>query len=577
MAPQAMTSSVAEPVSDEPANPTRVDLRDDVRAMELAYVWDLATDVVHWDPMALRAFGFKDPSELPRTGRAFEALIGNEHKQRHRGATRDSASTDEGQGVSFRVSYRIAPFGPRTATSLWIEDQGRWWAGVDGRPARVRGTMRVRPADDERAGEHGDLDDLTGLASRVRLLDALAAVAARAMASGEGPDAAFLIVSIDNLAEVNATFGVETGDALIRGMADRMKTVVRGGDTMGRFSSGKFGIVLEMCDASELTQAAERIVDALRRDPIELDGAIVMPLLSYGATAIPSVAKTPNDAITEALNELRMAGGHTHDVRQHVQARPARMAERLETVAVAERVGRALRKNQFELALQPVVRVRERTPAFYEALLRVRSPDEENFSAAQFMPIVEQLGLSSHIDRHTLRLAQNLLWSHPNLHLSLNVSALTCGDQGWLDELRSLKRKRPGVLERLIVEITETVAVQDLDQLMHFADSVRDVGCRIALDDFGAGHTSFTTLQKLRFDVLKIDGGFVRGLTKSETDQHIVRCVLDLARSLGMETVAEWVGDEETSRMLETLGADYLQGFHVGRPIRASHLPADAF
>jgi EAL domain-containing protein (putative c-di-GMP-specific phosphodiesterase class I) len=152
----------------------------------------------------------------------------------------------------------------------------------------------------------------------------------------------------------------------------------------------------------------------------------------------------------------------------------------------------------------------------------------------------------------------------PALHASLNVSPASTTDPDWWTALGALLRANEGVAQRLMVEITEMAAIQDVDDTRGFVARVKDLGCRIAIDDFGAGFTSFRNLRKLGVDVLKIDGAYVRNLMRSEDDRAFVQTLIDLARRLGLETVAEWVQDEAAAQTLAGWGCDYLQGELIG-------------
>jgi EAL domain-containing protein (putative c-di-GMP-specific phosphodiesterase class I) len=154
--------------------------------------------------------------------------------------------------------------------------------------------------------------------------------------------------------------------------------------------------------------------------------------------------------------------------------------------------------------------------------------------------------------------------AHPNLRTSLNVSASTTTDPDWWSRLEGLLRLHTGVAERLIVEITETAAIHNIDNARGFVRRVKDLGSQIAIDDFGAGYTSFRNLRHLGVDMIKIDGSFVQNLMRSDDDRNFVRVMLDLARGLKLKTVAEWVQDEQSAEMLAGWGCDYLQGEHIG-------------
>jgi EAL domain-containing protein (putative c-di-GMP-specific phosphodiesterase class I) len=153
--------------------------------------------------------------------------------------------------------------------------------------------------------------------------------------------------------------------------------------------------------------------------------------------------------------------------------------------------------------------------------------------------------------------------AHPDFRASLNVSASSTMDPDWWSRLEALLQMHETVAERLIVEITETTAIHDIDHARGFVRRVKDLGARIAIDDFGAGYTSFRNLRKLGVDLIKIDGAFVENLRRSEDDRAFVRTMLDLARGLKLKTVAEWVQDEQSAATLAAWGCDYLQGAHI--------------
>jgi EAL domain-containing protein (putative c-di-GMP-specific phosphodiesterase class I) len=201
--------------------------------------------------------------------------------------------------------------------------------------------------------------------------------------------------------------------------------------------------------------------------------------------------------------------------------------------------------------------------------------------APDIVPVAERLGLIRLVDHRVLELVVAELAASPEVSLSLNISPDTTMDPDWWAGIESLMRAYPGVAERLIVEITETVAIQDIDDLKSFVARLKNLGSRIAIDDFGAGYTSFRNLRKLAVDIVKIDGAFVQNIASSADDRAFVQTLIDLARRLKIKTVAEWVQDEEAADMLRDWGCDYIQGRLIGlasadRPWRSDEkaLPA---
>jgi EAL domain-containing protein (putative c-di-GMP-specific phosphodiesterase class I) len=186
--------------------------------------------------------------------------------------------------------------------------------------------------------------------------------------------------------------------------------------------------------------------------------------------------------------------------------------------------------------------------------------------AAKFMPVIEQLGLIRDVDRYVLETAVRELSEHEGTSYAINVSALTANDRSWLRLLIALLRNAGAVAERIIVEITETVALQDIEETANFVAQVRDLGCQVALDDFGAGYTSFRHLKSLAVDTVKIDGSFVRGIANNVDNQLFVRTLLGLAKGFDLGTIAECVEDQADADALAEEGVDLLQGYFFGAP-----------
>jgi diguanylate cyclase (GGDEF)-like protein len=374
------------------------------------------------------------------------------------------------------------------------------------------------------------------------------------------------MISVNNLAVINETFGIEVGDQVIAEVGRRIRAKLRGGDVLGRYSSNKFGIVLVGCGRGALRIAAERLIKAVSETTIVTTAMRVTATISLGGVVIPDQARSVQDAVNFAMRALDVAKTKRFDCFVAYEPSPSSDTARLRNKSIAESVLAALDDNRMRLVLQPMVSTKTGKAEIFEALLRMERPDGSLMSAGEFVPVVEQLGLSRLIDRRTLELTADLLKRHPDLVLSVNVSGLTCSDREWLTALRRLTNDRPDVLTRLIVEITETVALEELDQSANFVDTLKELGCRVAIDDFGAGYTSFKNLKHLNVDMVKIDGAFVKNLADDTSDQIFVKTMIELANKFKMETVAEWVGDERAAQFLRNAGITYMQGYYYGRP-----------
>lgn len=240
--------------------------------------------------------------------------------------------------------------------------------------------------------------------------------------------------------------------------------------------------------------------------------------------------------------------------------------------AIGNEIESALAEDRFRLMLQPIVAAQTGEAKFYEALIRLERRDGSLVSASKFVQAAERLGLHRRIDVRALEIAVDILRAAPGLRLSLNISGLTCGDAAWLARLRELSGGDPQLAGRLIVEITETAAIRDFDQSILFVDALKELGCAVAIDDFGAGYSSFKTLKYLPVDVLKIDGLFVKNLASDPRDRVFLRAMVELANSFGMETVAEWVVSAEAAQVAADVGITYLQGYHFGCPLEVSEV-----
>ena len=541
---------------------------------QAAFVWDVAADTIAWSNNAASVFADIPPESLAKASE-FAKLI---EPSRSIGlvAPRPPGPRRRAEGVAYRIEY-----GVRTSTSapvIWIEETGCWFAGPDGRPLRAQGIVRVdneRHARDEQLLKLSRHDPLTGELNRTHLIASLAESieeAARLRSS-----CAFMLIGIDHLARVNDAFGFDVADAVIAEVGKRIRTRLRGGDVLGRFSGNKFGLILRNCTVDDINIAAERFLAGIRDEVVPTKSGPVSVTASIGAISVPRYARTADEAINRAQETLdaakRRRSGSFSLWRPNVE----RDAQRRVNIRVTDEIVTALNERRIVTAFEPVVEARSRQPAFYECLVRMEQDDGQALLAPDIVPVAEKLGLIRLVDHRVLELAVAELAASSNVQLSLNISPDTTMDQDWWTGIESLMRAHPGVGERLIVEITETVAIQDIDDVRGFVTRLKNFGSRIAIDDFGAGYTSFRNLRKLGVDIVKIDGAFVQNIARSADDRAFVQTLIDLARRLQIKTVAEWVQDEESAVMLREWGCDYIQGRLIGlaSPQRPWSVPAE--
>lgn len=234
--------------------------------------------------------------------------------------------------------------------------------------------------------------------------------------------------------------------------------------------------------------------------------------------------------------------------------------------AVWAAVEAALRQDRLLFAFQPVVCAATGRVDYFECLLRMRDEEGGIVSGGEFITIIEGLGWIGLVDRYVLKKTVQELAADPKVSLGLNISGMTTGDRSWLRSLVSLLRHRRDIARRLVIEITETAALGDIAESARFVDILRRTGCRVALDDFGAGHTSLRHLQILPVDIVKIDGSLVQNLSSRPQTQIFLRHLLGLINSLGLAAVAECVENAEDAALLRAEGVGFLQGHFLGRP-----------
>jgi diguanylate cyclase (GGDEF)-like protein len=528
---------------------------------QAAFVWDILSDTISWSDHIDAVFP-DIPLTALATGSEFAKLIEPERSVRT-DALGHSPPVHGGEGTPYRIEY-----GVRTSISapvLWIEETGCWFPGADGRPARSQGIVRVnneRHARDEQLLKLSRHDPLTGELNRTHLIAALAEAIEEAQRFRS--TSAFMLIGIDHLARINDAFGFDVADAVISEVASRIRARLRGGDVLGRFSGNKFGLILKNCTLDDMNVAAERFLACVRDDVVPTRSGPVSVTASIGAVSVPRYARSTDEAVNRAAETLdgakRRRAGSFSAWRPNVE----RDAQRKVNIRVTDEIVTALNERRIVTAFEPVVDTRSREVAFYECLIRMEQEDGRVLLAPDIVPVAERLGLIRLVDHRVLELVVAELAASPGVELSLNISPDTTMDPDWWSSIESLMQAHPGVAERLIVEITETVAIRDVDDLRGFVTRLKNLGSRIAIDDFGAGYTSFRNLRKLDVDIVKIDGAFVQNVARSADDRAFVHTLVDLARRLGIKTVAEWVQDEESASLLRDWGCDYIQGHLIG-------------
>ena len=528
---------------------------------QASFTWDIAGDTLHWSDNV--AAVLRDIPQLALSKAAeFSKLIEPMRGIRNN-AVLNATAIDNGEGVPYQIEYGLRA--GISAPVLWVDECGRWFAGPDGKPSHARGIVRInneRHARDEQLLKLSQDDPLTGEFNRTRLTAALAEAIEEA--GRFRSSFAFMLVGIDHLAQINDAFGYEVADEVIGEVATRIRARLRGGDVLGRFSGNKFGLILKNCSVDDMNIAAERFLSGIRDEVVPTRSGPVALTASIGAINALRHAQTVEEAMSRTQEALDLAKARRRGSLMVWHPNVERDAQRRVNIRVTDEIVTALNERRIVMAYEPVVTTASRQPAFHECLVRMRQEDGEYSLSPDIVPVAEKLGLIRLVDHRVLELVVAELAAAPQAQLSLNISPGTTMDPDWWASIESLMKTHPGAAERLIVEITETVAIQNLDDVRGFVMRLKKLGSRIAIDDFGAGYTSFRNLRKLGVDIVKIDGAFVRNIARSSDDRAFVQTLIDLAHRLDIKTVAEWVQDEESAKLLQGWGCDYIQGRLTG-------------
>ena len=528
---------------------------------EAAYEWWLDTDALSWSANATVVLGV-DVGEIA-SGRGFAQRLVAENGQTRADAVCQSAQGDDGGGVLYQVRYGFRRGGGNDL--VWLEDSGRWFAGADGKPARAHGVVRditERYARERELMKRAKFDPLTGDMNRACLTEVFTGILNDAVRYRGS--CGFLLVAIDHLGHLNDAYGFDIAEDVIAQVSKRIHAQLRGKDFLGRLSGNKFGVILTSCTADELSIAAARLQAGIRDETMHTPIGPVAVTVSVGGVTAPRHARSVQEVLSRAQDALHAArdkrAGSFAAYRPNVE----RDAFRRDSVRATDEIVAALNDRRITLGFEPVVDAQSRDIAFYECLMRLRRSDGRIAQANDIVPVAERVGLVRMLDHRMLELVVNELAAAPALRASVNVSPASTVDPDWWTGLGALLRVNRAAAERLTIEITETAAIQNVDDTRGFVTRVKDLGCHIAIDDFGAGNTSFRNLRKLGVDMVKIDGAFVQNMLKSEDDRAFVQTLIDLSRRLGLKIVAEWVQSEEAASLLSDWGCHFLQGQLIG-------------
>ena len=423
-----------------------------------------------------------------------------------------------------------------------------------------------------------DHDSLTGLLNRRRFrseLDQYVSFTAR-----YGGRGAVMVIDIDGLKEVNDRRGHQAGDTLIRKVAEILRERVRATDLVARLSGDEFAVLMPQTDTAGAMQLGEDLRSQVAEGlPLNLD--LGDASISVGITMFGGQSGMGAEAVLVAADQAMYqakAEGRNRIMLFHSPGESSGPAKRAQTTSA--RIRDAITQNRLRLATQPIRSLASGGIERYELLLRMTGEDGELLPAASFIEVAERSGMVQELDRWVVAKALEMIGERERagspVSLHMNISGASITDISVLEFIERRLDEGEADPARCTFEITQTARVEDYETAAGFADRLTEFGCEVAIDDYGTGFGPFAYLQKVPFDVIKIDGTFIRDLPRNDADQLTVKAIVEIARGLGKRTIAEFVEDEDTRTMLQAYGVDMAQGYHLGRPVDAAETLAAA-
>jgi diguanylate cyclase (GGDEF)-like protein/PAS domain S-box-containing protein len=411
-------------------------------------------------------------------------------------------------------------------------------------------------------------DPLTDLFNRRRFEEELDREVARA--NQNGGHSALLWCDLDRFKEINDTLGHHAGDRLLIHVANALRAELRTGEILGRLGGDEFGVLVPGAGRREAEVLARRLLDVVSRDAIEVGGQGVHASASIGLVVLPGDGATAEELLSHAdlaMYQAKREGRNRYAVFALETDMRAVLGSQLTT---AEMLRSCLREDRLVLHMQPTVELRTGQIARWEALVRMPGPDGTLLQPASFLPIAERFGLARSVDRWVLARTVDLIRDYERrgerVVVAVNVSSVWLADEELPEVAGALFGKTGVDPSSLVFEIKERAAVRDQDGAKRLIDRLVSLGAQVAVDDFGLGFSSFDLFRRLQVRYLKIDGSFIRGLGNDSVNRALVRGMIEMAHTLGMAVVAEYIDTAETVSWLTDQHCDFGEGWFLGRP-----------
>lgn len=416
-------------------------------------------------------------------------------------------------------------------------------------------------------------DTLTSLMNRTEFSRRVAEVLSTIPAGNR--HGAVLLVKLRGLSHINHTYGRSEGNRVLQLAASALTSLIRPSDLLSRFGGDIFALYLENIAHDQLEERVTGITESIERTNMMLAGDAFNLALTVGGACIHA-GMDMEDLLNHADFALHVAREHSRN-RMHVysnadEVRKRELSHQLNTLSLV----RVALDNQTRMTMhyQPIIDLASGKTSHYEALLRLLDENGEPCNAGELVKTCEVFGLIGRLDHAVVGACLGDVMRLPEgAGVTINLSGKSIGDPNLLQFIEDRIATLHIDPSRIIFELTETAAFYNLDEVRHFVQRIKSLGCRFALDDFGVGFSSFYYIKELDFDYLKLDGSFIVNLPRNQNDQVFVRAMVEISRVFGLSVIAEWVEDQETAAMLRDFGVSYGQGSHFGKP---APLPGNA-